>query len=89
MPAMQAMPVMPAKTTKAAKRQEKLARNRVYAAVCRLKRNEHAEALQTRVAEIEETNEVLRAQVEDELRENKRLKAALKNETDEFGIFIE
>ncbi len=96
-PALPAMPLMPettdntkgTKATKASARQQQLARSRVYAALCRAKKEEHVRGLEARVAEIEKVNAVLRAQVEDELRENKRLKAGRLSDFGEFGVFID
>jgi hypothetical protein len=99
-PALPAMPEMPAtpeatgntkgaKATKASARQQQLARSRVYAALCRAKKEEQVRGLEARVAEIEKVNAVLRAQVEDELRENKRLKAGRLSDFGEFGVFID
>ena len=97
-PALPAMPEMPAtpeatgntkgaKATKASARQQQLARSRVYAALCRAKKEEYVRGLEARVAEIEKVNAVLRAQVEDELRENKRLRAGHLTALEEFGDF--
>ncbi len=91
-PALPAMPAIPVETdktkaTKATKWQQKLSRGRVYAALCRSRKNEHVAQLEARVAEIEKVNAVLRAQVEDELRENKRLKAGYLTALEEFGDF--
>lgn len=91
LPAMPAMPVTTDKTkaTKGSALQQKLERSRVYAALCRAKKDEHVRELEARVAEIEKVNTVLRAQVEDELRENKRLKQERLSDYGEFGVFID
>ena len=59
------------------KARERLAKNRRHAKVSRERKRQYVEEMQMRVAEIEKENAALRAEVERELDDNRRLKETL------------